>query len=175
MPKPKKLGFYSFIVTPRDEYIDPDTLDLKVILEKPSGEKQSIVMLKSGGTLVSTLDASGSNHVHFLRVSMQAMSVTGTQLSYDLGQFPFIGVEKIEEIIAPVEEVNTQKMIKEEVVDEPDIVEKEPLEEETDWMMVGIITVLVNVVIIGIGVGVFMYVRKKKMPDELSLDDDIEV
>ncbi len=178
IPKPKSPGYYSLIVTPREEYIDVDTLDLKIILEKPSGEKESVVMLKSGGTLVSTLNATSSNHVHVLRVSMQAMSVTETKLSYDLGEFPFIGVEKIEEIIEPVK---TPDMVKNEVEeddteikDEPEII-SEAVDEETDWMMVGIITVLVNVVVIGVGVGVFMYIRKKKMPDELSLDDDLDL
>lgn len=181
IPKPKNPGFYSLIITPREEYIDTDTLELKVILEKPSGDKQAIEMLQSGGTLVSTLDATSSNHVHVLQVSMQAMSVSNTQLAYDLGEFPFIGVEKIEEIVesANVEDVKQESESKEEDLDEnksnePEIIEENG-EEETDWMMVGIITVLVNVVIVGIGVGVFMYIRKKKMPDELSLDDDIEV
>ncbi len=173
IPKPKSPGFYSLIVTPREEYIDPDTLDLKIILEKPSGEKEAIKMLKSGGALVSTLDATSSNHVHILRVSMQALSVSDTELAYDLGEFPFIGVEKIEEIVEPekVPERQTEEISSEE---EPDTIE-ELDEEKTDWVMVAIITVVVNLVIIGIAVGVFMYVRKKKMPDELSLDDDIEV
>lgn len=169
IPKPKSPGFYSLVVTPREEYIDVDTLELKIILEKPSGEKESVAMLKSGGTLVSTLNASGSNHVHVLRVSMQAMSVTDTKLSYDLGEYPFIGVEKIEEIIEPI-----NKPVKENNEDkelEPEVISEE-IEEETDWVMVGIITVLVNLVIIGIGVGVYLYIRKKKTPDELSLDDD---
>lgn len=172
IPKPKTPGYYSLVITPREEYIDVDTLELKILLEKPSGEKESINMLKSGGTLVSTLDATSSNHVHVLRVSMQAMSVTDTQLAYDLGEFPFIGVEKIEEIIEPEKEPEAVAN-DEEVEEETETVEETV--EETDWMMVGIITVIVNIVIIGVGVGVFMYVRKKKMPDELSLDDDIEV
>ncbi len=176
IPKPKSPGFYSLIITPREEYIDPDTLDLKVILEKPSGEKEPIKMLKSGGTLVSTLDASSSNHVHVLQVSMQALSVSDTQLSYNLGAFPFIGVEKIDEIVKPeiIDESKSKIITEKSVEDIPKTIEEKP-EEETDWMMVGIITVLVNVIIIGIGVGVFMYIRKKKIPDELSLDDDIEV
>jgi len=176
VPKLKSPGLYSLIITPRDEYIDPDTLELKIILEKPSGEKESINMLESGSSFVSTLDATDSNHVHVLRVSMQAMSVTETKLSYDLGGFPFIGIEKIEEVIEPVKVVPAEvENTDTDVVDEEPKIVEEKAPEETDWMMVGIITVLVNVVIIGIGVGVFMYVRKKKMPDELSLDDDIEV
>ena len=173
IPKPKKPGFYSLVITPREEYIDPETLELKVLLEKPSGEKAAVELLQSGGTLVSTLDATSSNHVHKLRISMQAMSVSKTQLSYDLGEFPFIGVEKIVEIIdQPKKEAVEEGSDTQSV---PEIVDEEVMEEETDWLMVGIITVVVNLVVIGVGVGVFMYVRKKKMPDELSLDDDIEV
>lgn len=176
IPKAKKPGFYTLVVTPREEYIDPDTLELKIILEKPSGEKESINMLRSGGSLVSTLDGTSSNHVHKLRISMQAMSVSDTQLSYDLGEFPFIGVEQIAEVEEPKVEPQIEETVEPEVEEEVEPVEEEVQEEEeTDWLMIGIITLVVNLVLIGVAVAVFIYLRKKKMPDELSLDDADEL
>lgn len=176
VPKPKKPGFYSLIITPREEYIDADTLELNVMLEKPSGDKVSVELLRSGATLVSTLDASSSNHVHNISIKMQAVTVADKEIAYDLGRFSFIGVENIKEVKeAEIETKSEEVDNSDDQEDDSEMASENADEEETNWVLVGVITLFVNLLVIGVGVGIFAFVRKKKMPDELSLDDDIEV
>ena len=163
-----KPGLYDLSISARNEYIAPKSLKVSVIFETPDGKQNSIQMNQSGNSWVSSLAANQQQGIHQVLIKIEAATVTGEAIAYDLGSYPMLGV--VEEKIAPVNNTSKQKNTNELEITE----QAEDITDEPNWLMIGIITVLVNLVLLAVVVIVFMIIRKKRKIEGLNIEDDIE-
>lgn len=173
--KTPETAVYQLKVKARDEYINAESLKLKVSLQSPGGQQSNVELEKSFNQWTAQLKANSHDGMYRLHISMQAQSVDGETVNHTLEPYKVLGV-KIETVSekgktsAAITEDNKQPAISVDL-ENPENESPDPSESEegSEWTGTIITIFLVNVVIILLGVGALLFMRKQAKQDEIDL------
>ncbi len=159
-------GYYELLISPRPEYLQPDSLRLQVQAQPPDGGKQPVAMLLDNDQWRGTIDASKQAGTHQLQIDLQARNRAGQLVEHQLIGHTVTGVSP-----KPVEESFTiEEKPVEDVVDIPQDITANPDADNDSGMMLTLIVLgVVNLLLIGGGIGAFIYLRRKRLPEEFNL------
>lgn len=169
----EKPGVYTLSLIPHDEYIQPETANITVMLETPDKQlKPQQVQLQTHGW-DSTIDVTQQADVYRILIRVEAQTHDGETVAYDLPPYPIEGIQ-----LAPAESAveveNPADAVEDPVTnDEENPVAEETSTEPADDLFFNIMLIsIANVALIVIGLGVFWYIRKSKQKSAVSLLDD---
>lgn len=176
--KGKKPGLNKLTIKAREEYIQPQTLQLSAKLKQPDGQLKTVTLKKLNGLWMADLISQEQDGLHELQIGMKAKSVEGIDVSHQLDGYSVLGVkvdQKAVESSSSESLYDSSESAKDETTS-PEIVESQLEESESTVLETVIYIVGVNVILILIAGGIFLYLRKKKSGNEVDLlEEDEEV
>jgi len=158
----QQAGVYQLKLRAREEYLKPDGMVANVDIEAPDGSRNSVELENSEGWLQTRVETSlaGLYRAH-IRVSAQNHATEIHDI--DLGSFSMLGVNREPPVAEnPVAEVEATA---------PAIAETKA-DKGTDWRMVGIIVVAVNVFLMLLILVGWLILRRRNATEELIIDDE---
>ena len=158
----QQAGVYQLKLRAREEYLKPDGMVANVEVEAPDGARDSVELENSAGWLQTRVETSQAG-LYRAHIRVSAQNHASEIYDIDLGSFSMLGVYRappVTEGNAPAAEPNAAAAAK---VDTG---------EGTDWRMVGIVVVAVNVFLMLLVVGGWLILRRRKSADELMIEDE---
>ena len=159
-------GNYQVKVRAREEYLKPDGFVAEVELEAPDGSRGSLPMELVNGWLRGQVETD-QDGIYRAHVQISAQSNSEAIVDISLGSFPMLGLYRAP-VTSPVDPEAAEEST-EPAPAEPDT------GDDIDWRLVGIVIVGVNLLLMVMLVVGWLVLRRKKIPDELILDDEEEV
>ena len=158
----QQAGVYQLKLRAREEYLKPDGMVANVDVEAPDGSRDSLELENSEGWLQTRVETSqaGLYRAH-IRVSAQNHATEIYDI--DLGSFSMLGVYReppVAESVVPEVEATAPSMPKTEA------------DKGTDWRMVGIIVVAVNVFLMLLILVGWLILRRRNATEELIIEDE---
>ena len=158
----QQAGLYQLKLRAREEYLKPDGMVANVDLEAPDGSRNSLELEDSAGWLQTRVETSqaGLYRAH-IRVSAQNHATEIYDI--DLGSFSMLGVYReppVTKHVVPAAEPTAAATPKTDTG------------KNTDWRMVGIVVVSVNLFLMLLILGGWLILRRRKAVDELIIDDE---
>ncbi len=158
-----QAGSYSLKLRAREAYLQPQDLVAEVRLVAPDGSRQPLEMLPSSGWLSASVetDQAGLYRAH---VKVSARNRAGEMLDIDLGSFSMLGVYREPVAVAPEPAVTPT-------------IEEIPAARQntTNWRLVGIVVVAVNVFLMLLALVGWLLLRRKKAASEVLFEEEEEV
>ncbi|MBT4196927.1 MAG: VWA domain-containing protein [Gammaproteobacteria bacterium] len=172
---------YNLSITGRDEYIKSETLQLDVLLIKPDGSQDKLVVKNPGNQPALKVLANQQDGVHKIQIKMKAETVEGKTIEHTLDDYSVLGVKQelkskkeIESKDKSPEVKSTDNKSDSEVSKPAEIIDEQTSENETDsdWLNTLIYVGVANLIVILIVVGSIIFIRKRKKVDEIELFED---
>ncbi len=165
-----------FIVHLDDEVVDETTASVEAWVEDVAGKTTPLAFTRTpDGVFEAVVDKEILVGRHFAVVNVAGKTLSGNDFNYQPQTVDINGLaeppppEPVPEPLKPAEPESAPQP-EPEAVAEP---EAGP-EEETDWLMIGLVIGLGNLVLIGLGVGVWLFLRKRAADDDVMLFDEEE-
>jgi len=158
----QQAGVYQLKLRAREEYLKPDGMVANVDVEAPDGSRDSVELENSEGWLQTRVETSqaGLYRAH-IRVSAQNHATEIYDI--DLGSFSMLGIYReppVAESVVPEVEARAPAIPKTEA------------DKGTNWRMVGIIVVAVNVFLMLLILAGWLILRRRKATEELIIEDE---
>ena len=169
----RQPGRFLLTVTPRPEYVQPQSLKIDAELSDPAGSRQALQLQKAKNVWEADVNANRADGMHQLFLTVAGSGNKGAAFEHQMGPYPLLGTADptlAPPVVAVVSESTETANIEEQQI------ETEAAEEDNFWFNL-IIIAIANVVLILGGLGVYWYLRKKNQADEfdLSADSDLVV
>ncbi len=174
--KGKKPGEFELEIKAREEYINPESLNLEVRLKRPDGLQQPLILAlnQETGTWSSKILANEHDGLHQVLINVKAESVLGSPVDHALDGFTVLGVKIEPELDKAMKDADELQQAKEEAAPEESPQENGGPDLWTSLLIVGGI----NGVLILLGVGGFFLLRNKRSVstqfDLLNNDSDTD-
>jgi uncharacterized protein (TIGR03503 family) len=154
-------GVYELKLRAREEYLMPDGLVADVDIEAPDGSRDSLALEESAGWLRTLVETSqdGLYHAH---IKISAQSHASEIVDVDLGRFSMLGVYRATAEVEPESTMTPDK----------EVTEQESKAGKTDWKLVGVVIVAVNLTLMLILVSGWWFLKRKREAGELDLEDE---
>lgn len=159
----QQAGVYQIKLRAREEYLKPDGMVANVDIEAPDGSRNSLELEDSAGWLQTRVETSQAG-LYRAHVSVSAQNHATEIHDIDLGSFPMLGVYRE----PPVVEGSAAP----EVQREAPVTAEVETDEGTDWRLVGIVVVAVNVLLMLLLLVGWLILRRRKAADEYFIDDE---
>ena len=158
----QQAGVYQLKLRAREEYLKPDGMVADVDVEAPDGARDSVELENSDGWLQTRVETSQAG-LYRAHIRVSAQNHASEIYDIDLGSFSMLGVYRA----PPVVEGNLPAA-------EPAAAAATQADtgKETDWRMVGIVVVAVNVFLMLLILGGWLILRRRKAADELIIEDE---
>ncbi len=166
-------GNYHIDVSPRVEYLKPETLEASLELEAPDGARSSVPMNIVGNLLRASVDTNQDGlYQAFIKVS--AIDNNGETLDLALEPYSMLGVFKVSELqtVGGGQSAGGNETEESAVVSETGASESQE-EEGINMLLVGSVVGGINLVLVLIGFGTwFLFFRRKSTPGALNLMEE---
>lgn len=159
----QQAGVYLLKLRAREEYLKADGMVANVDIEAPDGSRNSLEAEASAGWLQTRVETS-QDGLYRAHIRVSAQNHASEIHDIDLGNFSMLGVYR-EPLAAPLDEAAE---VQQEAPPTPETAE----EKATDWRLVGIVVVAVNVFLMLLLLVGWLIMRRRKAPDELLIDDE---
>ncbi|MCP4390542.1 MAG: VWA domain-containing protein [Gammaproteobacteria bacterium] len=158
----QQAGVYQLKLRAREEYLKPDGMVANVDIEAPDGSRDSLELEDSAGWLQTRVETSQAG-LYRAHIMVSAQNHATEIYDIDLGSFSMLGVYRAPPAgEAAAEEVQAPAP----VISEPET------DKGTDWRLVGIVVVAVNVLLMLLLLVGWLILRRKKAADELIIEDE---
>jgi len=161
-------GQYRLLVTPREAFIKPDSLRLAVRVKRPDGNEAPLPMLLQGSDWSGLVMADQIEGSHTVIIDFQAETQGGRKISKQMAGFSVEGQLKPVTAVAEHSDAADGEL---EGADERTDGETEP-EDDSTLVMNLIVIGVTNLVLLLVGVGAFIFIRKRKLSNEVNLMDE---
>lgn len=171
---PGEPGEFALQIEPREEFIDPQSLALQVVLKKPAGEVETISMDKLDAVYKKALLLNQAAGTYQLQVSFRATAVDEQVMEIDMPALELQGVAAAPQIVTESPELQTEESKEAETAE---AVENSSEEEDSEsgWLMTVIILSVVNTILVVGAFAGYLLLRKKQSIEKVVLvthDDD---
>ena len=160
-PQPQ-AGVYELQLRAREEYLKPDGMVANVDIEAPDGSRDSLDLEHSRGWHRARIETSQAG-LYRAHITVSAQNHATEIYDIDLGSFSMLGVYRE----PPASEADVTKAEPEAATDE-----KAATGQGTNWRMVGIVVVAVNVFLMLLLLGGWLIIRRRNATDALLLEDE---
>ncbi len=161
-------GQYRLLVTPRDAFIKPDSLRLAVNVKRPDGNEAPLPMLLQGSDWSGVVMADQIEGTHTLIIDFQAETQGGQKISKKMPGFSVEGQLKPVNASA----VNAEA-VDGEVAESGEGNTGHNAEEDDSALFMNLIVIgMTNVVLLLAGGAAFIFMRKRKLSNEVSLMEE---
>jgi len=177
--KSQKPAEYDLTIKPREEYIQADSLQLEVVLKRPDGLQQPLIMALQNKMWTSRIVANEFDGLHQVLINVKAKSIHGNAVDHKLDGYTVLGA-RLEVETASESTPAMQENAGEHSDSQADEDSQDSDENDSDLFQTIMIIVSINIVALLIVAGIYFYRRKKKSTeDEFDLftgsDDDKEM
>ena len=157
-----QAGTYELKLRAREEYLKPDGMVANVDIEAPDGSRDSLDLEHSLGWHRARIETSQAG-LYRAHVRVSAQNYATEICDIDLGSFSMLGVYRE----PPTEQAGDTKAEPAPAADA-----KVETDKGTNWRMVGIVVVAVNVFLMLLLLGGWLIMRRKNATDALILEDE---
>ncbi len=158
----QQAGVYQLKLRAREEYLKPDGMVANVDVEAPDGSRDSVELENSEGWLQTRVETSQAG-LYRAHIRVSAQNHASEIYDIDLGSFSMLGVYRqppVAEGIVPAAEPTAA------------VAPNADTGKGTDWRLVGIVVVGVNVFLMLLIFGGWWILRRRKAADELIIEDE---
>ncbi len=158
----QQAGVYQLKLRAREEYLKPDGMVAEVDVEAPDGARDSVELENSTGWLQTRVETSQAG-LYRAHIRVSAQNHASEIYDIDLGSFSMLGVYRALPVAAgnlPAAESTAAAAAKADTG------------KETDWRMVGIVVLAVNLFLMLLILGGWLILRRRKAADELIIEDE---
>ncbi len=157
-----QAGVYELLLRAREEYLKPDGMVANVDIEAPDGSRDSLDLEQSLGWHRARIETSQAG-LYRAHIKVSAQNHATEIYDIDLGSFSMLGIYRE----PPASEADATKAELEAATDE-----KAATDQGTNWRMVGIVVVAVNVFLMLLLLGGWLIIRRRNATDALLLEDE---
>ena len=155
-----QAGSYDLKLRAREAQLQADGLEAEISLEAPDGSRQPLAVMPSAGWLSATVET-GQAGLYQAHIKVSAQDHTGHLRDIDLGSFSLLGVYREPVVVAPEPEETP-------VVEDTALVKKDT----TNWRLVGIVVVAVNVLLMLLALVGWLLLRRKKAASDIVVGEE---
>jgi len=167
----------SFQITIDSDVVEQNSVAVEAWLEDSSGSKTALEFsLNAEGMHEMAVDKQKLVGPHFVVVNVTGKTKSGNAFNF---QPQKVDIQGMAEPAKPepepvVEQAPVSEVVEEPATDEQPQVQPEPEpEEETNWLMIGLVVGLGNLLLIGAGIGAWFFLKKRSAGEEdLFIDKD---
>jgi uncharacterized protein (TIGR03503 family) len=161
----QQAGVYLLKLRAREEYLKPDGMVAKVDIEAPDGSRDSLELQDSAGWLQTRVETS-QDGLYRANVRVSAQNHATEIHDIDLGGFSMLGVYR--------QPAASEAAAAEAVGEQTPGAAESSKEKGTDWRLVGIVVVAVNVLLMLLLLVGWLILRRKRNVDDGADDFFIE-
>jgi uncharacterized protein (TIGR03503 family) len=156
--KAESAGEYDLNIRARQEYIQPDSLQLEVVLVRPDDLQQPLIMNLEDKVWRTHVRATDLDGLHKLRIRMSATTNDGETIQHSLDELSLLGVvpDRLEQ---STETIQTEQ---DTAQSEEDIDLPESSEEGPSLMTSIAIIAVFNLLLLLMGGGAWFYLRRQR-------------
>lgn len=175
-----KRGVYYLKISPRDEYIAPQSLKIAPQLESPDGNSLPLTMIPLNNHWSGEIQALHQDGTHRLLINIQAQTHAGEDIAIDLAPYMVEGVKQLEPEVKPESSENSaaengQLPDPSGINDASNLAPSDQPAEENDLLFNIMMISIINVVLITLGLAGYWFMKKSKKNLVSILEEDEEL